>query len=293
MNIPIEEAPRPAVAPAPVRPKLTLLVLTSFFAESRHALQYAVGLAAHLRARVVLLHVNQLALLNDEVPLAPPPQTTRELRQALQALAAELKVPADLELAPNLLPTTVADMARRYGPALFVLGRPDAKRFDFDLGSSVLHVLRHAELPVLLVPEGYSGPAVPTHLAVAADDEPFALRRGARAAVQLLQQLAPARTTVINASSMQDDEGCAAALHHVRASGLLPVGGAPVAVAGFYALHPAEGVLQGVASTQADGLLVLARHHTLLGDLFHRSVTSQVLLHSPVPVLVVPIAEME
>ena len=291
MNTPAKEAS--AAEPVAARHALTLLVLTSFFAESRRALRFAAELAAHLHGRVVLLHVNQLTLLNDDVQPPLPPQTVRELRQALQALAIEAHVPADFELAPNLLPGAVEDIARRYGPALFVLGRPAAERFDFDLGAAVLQVLRHAQLPVLLVPETYAGPAVPTHLAVAADDEPFVLHRGAKAAQQLLHQLAPARTTVITASPMQDDEGCAAALHHVRASGLLPASGPPPAVEGFYAMHPDEGVLQGLSTTQADWLLALARPHTLLGEVFHRSVTKRLLLHSPAPVLVVPIAEIE
>ena len=292
MNTPIQK-PRPAAEPMPGRHRLTLLVLTSFFAESRHALHFAKELATPLGARVVLLHVNQLALLNDEVPLAPPPQATRELRQAMHALAIEQDMPADFELAPNLLPGAAEDMVRRYGPALFVLGRPAAERFDFDLGAAVLQVLRNAELPVLLVPESYTGPAVPQHLAVAADDEPFELRHSAKAAQQLLQQLAPPHTTVITASPMQDDEGCAAALHHVRASELLPhpAKGASLSVEGFYATHPDEGVLKGVATLGPDWLVVLARRHTLLGGLFHRSVTTRLLLHSPVPVLVVPTTE--
>ena len=292
MNTPIKE-PRPTAGPVPGRHSLTLLVLTSFFAESRHALHFAAELAGRLGARVVLLHVNQLALLNDDVPLPPSPQATRELRQALHALATEQNIPADFELAPNLLPGAAEDIARRYGPALFVLGRPAAERFDFDLGAAVLQVLRNAQLPVLLVPESYSGPTVPQHLAVAADDEPFVLHRGAKAAQQLLHQLVPARTTVITASPMQDDEGCAAALHHVQASGLLPLpdGSAPLAVEGFYATHPEQGVLAGLATLGADWLLVLSRRHTLLGGLFHRSVTSWLLLHSPVPVLVVPTVE--
>ena len=294
MNVPIKEA-RPAAEPVPGRHTLTLLVLTSFFAESRHALHFAKELAMRLGARVVLLHVNQLALLNDDVPLPPLSQATHELRQAMHALATEQNLPADFELLPNLLPGTAEDVVRRYGPALFVLGRPAAERFDFDLGAAVLQVLRNAQLPVLLVPETYTGPTVPHHLAVAADDTPFVPRHGAKAAQLLLHQLAPARTTVITASPMQDDEGCAAALHHVRSSGLLPTpaGGTVLAVEGFYATQPDEGVLVGLATLGADWLVVLARRHTLLGGLFHRSVTSRLLLHSPVPVLVVPTMETE
>ena len=294
MNPPTTQ-PHPAAGPVADQHPLTLLVLTSFFAESRHALGFAAALAAPLGARVVLLHVGQLTSPNDDIRLPPPPQASRELHEALRALASEQHVPTDFELVPDLLPGAAEDLARRYGPALFVLGRPAADRFDFDLGAAVLQILRHAQLPVLLVPETYTGPVSPGHLAVAADDEPFELHRRGKAAQQLLHKLAPARITVITASPMQDDERCAAALHHVRASGLLPLtaGSAPLVVAGFYATHPDKGVLAGLATLGADWLLVLARRHALLDGLFHRSVTSRLLLHSPVPVLVVPATEVE
>lgn len=53
------------------------------------------------------------------------------------------------------------------------------------------------------------------------------------------------------------------------------------------------GVLQEAARQQADMLVVVARHHSLLGGLFHRSVTAQVLRDSRVPVLLVPVEAPE
>jgi len=135
MNPPTTQ-PHPAAGPVADQHPLTLLVLTSFFAESRHALGFAAALAAPLGARVVLLHVGQLTSPNDDIRLPPPPQASRELHEALRALASEQHVPTDFELVPDLLPGAAEDLARRYGPALFVLGRPAADRFDFDLGAA-------------------------------------------------------------------------------------------------------------------------------------------------------------
>ncbi|QKG55273.1 universal stress protein [Hymenobacter sp. BRD128] len=45
-----------------------------------------------------------------------------------------------------------------------------------------------------------------------------------------------------------------------------------------------------MADTQADLVVVLARQRSYWGGLFHRSVTGQLLTHSPVPVLVLPVA---
>ena len=51
------------------------------------------------------------------------------------------------------------------------------------------------------------------------------------------------------------------------------------------------GILQEASGQQADMLVVIARRHSLLGGLFHRSVTAQLLRESAIPVLVLPAAE--
>ena len=263
--------PHPAPAPREEQAAPVLIVLTSFFPETRRALQFAGELAEQLQARLVLLHVDQMALVDDNLHLAKSAAATRDMRQALQVMAADLPVRAEIELTNDLLPRVIENLTRRYGPALFVLGRPDAERADFAMGAAVLDVVRHARLPLLLVPESYDGPTVPEHLAVAADDEPFTLAPGAAPAQRLLHQLRPARLTVVTVSPMQDDTACATALHQVRASGLLHTKATHLAVEGFYDTQADEGTLQALDTIQADWLVVLARQHSVLGAFFHRS----------------------
>lgn len=51
---------------------------------------------------------------------------------------------------------------------------------------------------------------------------------------------------------------------------------------------PAKGILQVAATGHFDLVVLIARPRSFLGALFHHSVTAQVLLHSPLPVLVLP-----
>ena len=51
------------------------------------------------------------------------------------------------------------------------------------------------------------------------------------------------------------------------------------------------GILQEAAGQRADMLVVIARRHSLLGGLFHRSATAQLLRESAIPVLVLPATE--
>lgn len=49
-------------------------------------------------------------------------------------------------------------------------------------------------------------------------------------------------------------------------------------------------ILQAVASGGFDWVVLVARPRSFLGELFHRGVMAHVLLHSPIPVLVLPAA---
>ncbi|WP_211320221.1 universal stress protein [Hymenobacter nivis] len=50
------------------------------------------------------------------------------------------------------------------------------------------------------------------------------------------------------------------------------------------------GVLAEAARQEAD-LLVVARHHSLLGSFFHRSITAQLFEQSPIPMLALPVSD--
>jgi nucleotide-binding universal stress UspA family protein len=49
-----------------------------------------------------------------------------------------------------------------------------------------------------------------------------------------------------------------------------------------------DGILQACTDHRADMLVLIARQHSLLGSMFHRSVTAQVIERSRVPVLLLP-----
>ena len=48
------------------------------------------------------------------------------------------------------------------------------------------------------------------------------------------------------------------------------------------------GVLQEAGRLKADLLVVVARHHSALGGLFHLSQTARLIQESPIPVLILP-----
>ncbi len=50
----------------------------------------------------------------------------------------------------------------------------------------------------------------------------------------------------------------------------------------------ADGILEAAATGKFDLIVLIARPRSFLGELFHHSVTAEVLLHCRLPVLVLP-----
>lgn len=277
-------SPIRSVVPVGEASPLTLIVLTDFFPAARQAIRYAAGLAGPIGARLVLLHVRAASVLEGEL-LPQPAASEADLRAAVGALAHGVYTLTTVELVPDLQRSTAADLARRYGPALFVLGRSVEPERAGDVSVAVRELLRTSDFPLLLVPEIYYGPFSPRRVAIAADGEPFGLDRPA-AALQLLAQVQPV-LTVVTVEGIEDDLACAAALRYVQASGLT-AGASYTTPLAVHNLDPAQGLLTAIAQADAQLLVLIARQRSFFGAMFHHSVTSRLLAASPVPLLVLP-----
>ena len=274
---------------------LSLIVFAGFYPPARCAIQYADTLAQALEGRLVLLHVNRASLFDSNDLIAQGYHQQELERQTdtaaiLYQEAEGLRTVATVEVATDLLPAVAQDLANRYQPALFVLSQPDeAHPTAADLVTSCAEILRAGNYPLLVVAPNTPTDHPPRRILIAADREPFALTADARALRPLLA-LPGAEVFVAHVSSgVQDDEGCALALRAVQASSL--VDGLPVPeLRGYEHDDYAQGVLAAVQDLRADLVVVLARQRSYVGELFHRSVTAQLLVRCPVPVLVLPVA---
>ncbi|MDJ0366517.1 universal stress protein [Hymenobacter sp. H14-R3] len=274
---------------------LSLLVFAGFYPPARRAIQYADILAQAVEGRLVLLHVNRASMLDPNNLVAQGYRQQELARQTdtaaiLYQQAEGLQTTATVEVATDLLPAVAQDLAHRYQPALFVLSQADEDRpAAADLLTSCVDILRAGSYPLLVVSPTAPAEHPPRRILIAADREPFALAAEADAMRQLLA-LPGVEVMVAHVSSgVEDDEGCALALRAVEASGL--VEGLPTPeLRGYQYKEYAQGVLAAARDCHADLVVVLARQRSYLGDLFHRSVTAQLLETCPVPVLVLPTA---
>ncbi|QDA61035.1 universal stress protein [Hymenobacter jejuensis] len=274
--------------------RFSLVVLSGFFQAAQRAVQYADSLASALGGRLVLLHVKRASLFDPYVFVGETMRREeldyeKDTSALLAQLVGRLRAPTTVELTTDLLPEVAFDLASRHQPALFVLGLPATERASSELlSTAALDLLRSAQLPMLLVPVATAASALPQRVLIAADGDDFALKDCA-AVSELFRALAP-ELTVVHVSPLDDDETCARALRAVQRSGLTAAVRS-VDLRGYQHKSPTGGLLEAIGEQAADLVVVLARPHSYLGELFHRSVTARVIAQSPVPVLVLPVSE--
>lgn len=266
-----------------------LVVLTDFFSVSNRALSYAAGLAVPLQAHLVLLHVRHDGLLSPEGYTHRYHRHERQTERALHELADCQPVPTQVEISEAFLPDAVAEAVRHHHPELLVLGRPGtAVQADEVIVSTAMDLLRHVPYPLLTVPTVGWDTFPPRRLALAVDGDEFALYRNQEIVKELLEAMHGTLSVVHVTDSKDPGAGAGRrAMHTVRNSEVAPL----TPDTGLHLVyHPdaAAGILQGTAELQADLLIVVARRHSLLGSLFHRSVTAHIICESPIPVLVLP-----
>ena len=269
----------------------SLVVLTDFFAVTNRALSYAAGLAVPLNAQLVLLHTRYDGLPAPEgFGARHTPQGEHKTDQALLRLAAEQTVPTEVDVAEGFLPEAVTEAVRRHHPLFMVLGRPSTATEPAELLTSVvMDLLRHAPHPLLLVPAVGWDAFPPRRFLLAVDGQPFTLNDHDHQKV--LSRLLQANHATLDAVYVTNNKhalpGADNALETVRANDLVNT----FANSRLHEVHHAAvvgGVLEEAARLEADVLVVVVRRHSLLGSLFHRSITAQLIQESAIPVLLLP-----
>ncbi|MBX0290489.1 universal stress protein [Hymenobacter sp. HSC-4F20] len=265
------------------------LVLTDFTPAADHALRYAAVLAASVQASLIVLHIRRETLLDpDAFNGSVRHMSEGEIAAALQARVQPLGVSTTVESAVDGVEGAVTDAVRRYSPSVVVLGKPATESTPDELVSSTsLKLLRATRTPLLVVPIGTQAPASPRHVTIAADNNSIDLKVQSAGIQHVLQLLQP-HLTVVHVAEPENSDSCQAALTAVTNSGLTAGTTYRVHAHGVRHRHVASGILQAAAETHADLLVLVARRRSFLGQLFNRSVTSQVILHGKLPILLLP-----
>ena len=269
------------------------VVLANLSAVAEQAARYAAVLGMPQQARLELLHLYHDPVLDPELVTVTAAHTFRtqaETAALLRQQAQQLAVPAEVKISVQPLATAVQEGVCQGHPQLLVMGlSAEHTLLDHFLRNQALPVLRATQRPLLLVPAGTAPlPRLPRRVALAVDAEPFRLNEAAEALEPLLASWQAAYTVVhVLVPGEREAYPGQRALSHLRLSGLLPAA-QPLELYEEAHVRPAAGVLQAIADTQADLLVLITRPRSFLGRIFHESVTAGVLRHCPVPVLLLP-----
>ncbi|AYA36921.1 universal stress protein [Hymenobacter oligotrophus] len=265
---------------------LTLLVLTDFSPVADHALQYAAALAAPAGAHLVLLHVRP-SLLSPRAFTGTAEYSESQahdlLQQRLRALPAGVRATCALERGD--VAAELAEAARRHNASVLVVGRPDLSNTPEELEHTTsLDVLRHVACPLLVVPHNAAGAVPPRQVLLALDDQPLPTTH---TTTELQPLLGNAALTVLHVSEEEVANDPSRVFANAEHAGLV-AGFASAQASGISGTSPAAGIADATAMQQPDLLLLVARRHSFLGNLFHQSVTATVVREARLPVLVLP-----
>jgi nucleotide-binding universal stress UspA family protein len=267
----------------------SLVVLTDFFAVTNRALSYAAGLAVPLDASLLLLHVRNDALLAPaEFANRHTPPGEQITERALHVLADDQPVPTEVAVADHYLLTAVREAVRAHHALLVVLGRPGATTQPLELiTATAMTLLDEVPCPLLIVPGAGWDSFPPRRLLLAFDGQPFHLGPHQDVVDRLLRATAGTLEIVHVTDHAATPATTAALLDVVHTPAFADTFGTP-RVHEVQDKEVAAGVLAEAARQEADMLVVVARHHSLFGSLFHRSSTARLIEQSPIPVLVLP-----
>lgn len=259
----------------------TIVVPTDFSPSADNAMDYAAQLAQRVEASIFLVHVYQIPVSTNEVPV-------------LMVSAQELKNSADrgLERVSNQLQkeypainiTTesrlgdvvdeIEDLCAEIKPLALVVGKHGATGVErFLFGSTTLSLIRHLHYPVISVPEATAFEL--TNIALAADNSDLSSQENK---IRDIVQTLKARLHIV----------------HVQESGketpglknLLPD------------LHPVYKTIQNhefitgienyVRTNAIDLLLILPHKHGAIERLFFKTHTAELIEKLRIPIMSIP-----
>lgn len=260
----------------------TIVVPTDFSPSADNAMHYAAHLAQAVQASVLLVHVYQIPISMNDVPV-------------MMVSVEELKNTADkgLERVKDLLqqsfPALDIKIESRMGdvvdeledvcigtrPFAIVVGKHGASGVErFLFGSTTLSIIRHAPVPVISVPEGLTGFML-KNIALATDGTHLSTHEKA---IKTFVQQVKARLHVI----------------HVQESGkdTMTLENVLTDISPVHETIRNEDFVQGIESYVyrhvIDLLMILPHKHSVIERLFFKTHTAELIQKIKIPILCVP-----
>jgi nucleotide-binding universal stress UspA family protein len=269
----------------------TILVPTDFSENAQHALQYAAGLAQELSGKIIIAHVIARPVtpldgnLTIPVDWNLPEDYTAELNQQAENLKKQYPAITITTICQHgYLFTDLNELVKAHHVDLVVMGTTDAGDFVTNLiGTNTFGFMQEAHCPVLAIPMGvtYTGIKNIAYASSFENTEKNYLQQlsGVAAAFQ-------AQVSIVNIKSERQLDLVDDAQIIKEIQKQFPTNAFCVAQKKQNNIQ--EGIQQFIQETQADILAMAMQERSFLEELFHKSLTKQLLHQTPLPLLSLP-----
>jgi nucleotide-binding universal stress UspA family protein len=255
-----------------------IIAATDFSAPAENAMMYAAGLAGRIKASVLLVHVYQIPVSMNDVPvLVISPEEMKQsaenglarAREILRGSHPDLEVTVESRLGDVV--DELNDLSNEHDTLAVVVGKHGANGLERILfGSTSLSIIRHSKVPVIAVPHSTSIHSV-SGICLAVDQA----------------------TTMEQINAVQSFAGAfSAQLHLVHVH---PVKGAEQDKGLYDQLNAKvhtvvsdefmKGIQSYVSEHNIDLLVIMPHKHSLMEKLFFKTHTDELVQKLPIPLM--------
>lgn len=266
----------------------TILVPTDFSSTATNAAHYAAEMAVTAAANILLLHVYQAPVLYSEVPVMIDDSEVfnninlhmEQLKIALQQKTA-YKIDIETEIRNGVFFNelkAVCDYRKPYTVVMGSRGTSEAERFLF--GSHTIYAMKHLMSPLITVPPGMQFSAL-KKIGLACDFESVVDTTPVDEIKNIVFDF-KAELHVLNTGKEEvfyPDRVYEYGVLRQMLDGIKPH---------FHYINCQnidQGIMDFAEENELDLLVILPKRHSLLEKLIHRSHTTNLVLHSHVPVM--------
>lgn len=271
-----------------------ILIPCDFSEISENALNYAVGLAKYFSSSLVLLHVDQIPVLNSEFGMSAYTltDTTTNSLTALKQLAEKIQkiepTITDIECYSEMGNATdmIIEYARKLDADLTIMGISGhgSKFMKNVIGSTAVSVAKQLDMPVMIIPPHTSYKKI-QNVAYACEYDEDLEKNSSLIQVKYINTLLGSKINIVHvipeaheldAVEAEIDDYVEHKFENSTHRTFL-----------ITENNASKGLLEFVKNHEIDLLIVEPKKHTIFHKLFFASTTKDVAFFSPIPVLTI------
>lgn len=271
-----------------------ILIPCDFSEISENALNYAIGLAKYFSSSIVLLHVDQIPVLNSEFGMSAYTlnDTTTNSLTALKQLAEKIQkiepTITDIEYYSEMgnATDTIVSYAKKLDAELTVMGISGhgSKFIKNIIGSTSVAVAKHLDSPVMIIPPQVSFKKI-QNVAYACAYDMDLERNSSLIQVKYLNTLLGSKLSILHVIPEDHDLNTL----ETEVDDYVEHKFENSAHRTFLLTEnkTSKGLLEFIKNHEIDLLIVEPKKHNIFHKIFYASTTNEMAFLSPIPVLTI------